>query len=117
MGLLVLCIVGCEKGADTVEKAADPSSPKSYMHDKAFLAELDQQKAAQVETMKEYDKAFKAYKKALEADAKGERPETKALRAKVDELEAKYKAQRAETMKIVGRRIAPKKQQSAANQK
>jgi len=106
MGVIGLCLSGCSKQEEAA-KRVDPSSPESYMNDKAFLGKLDGVKSEQVEVMKKFHRVANAYKKALEGDAKAEKPETQALKAEMENLEKQYRALRQKMQSTVRERIAP----------
>ena len=105
MGALVLSLSGCRKEEAKPETPA--SSPQSYMNDKAFMGKLEEKRKARASTMARHAKAWAAYKEALKADPKGEKPETKELLKKAEEIRLEYEAQRAEAMRIVRDRLTP----------
>ena len=109
-GALVLFLAGCRKEEAKPETPA--SSPQSYMNDKAFMGKLEEKRKARASTMARHAKAWAAYKEALKADPKGEKPETKELLKKAEEIRREYEAQRAEAMRIVRERITPEKKVS-----
>lgn len=106
--LAVACLVlaGCRKEE---KPAVSPSSPKSYMKDKAFLGKLEEQQRTREGVMARHMAARRAYNEALKVDPKGEQPATQELRAKMDALEAEYRKLQQETFKTVRERITPKK--------
>jgi len=121
MGAVALFLAGCDKKPEG-GGAVDPSSPRSYMNDKAFRQQLKDRKKAAI-GLGEAREEVTARQDALIA-AKGEAMKTgdrakivaalagdaewQALEAKAKELDEAFMKHHRETMRVVRERIAPK---------
>jgi len=100
--LVLGCIlIGCDKG-----ESVDPSSPASYMNDKAFMAKVNEHvakgngiRAAHMKLKAEYD-ALKASDPAS--------PRLKELEAEMKAKQEAFEANRKAQLAFVRERLAPK---------
>jgi len=120
MGLMTLCLSGCGKREEA--KAVDPSSPESYMKDKAFRQTLkDRRKVAQnigeerEKVTARQNEMIAAQGKKMQTDDRSKivaalaaDAEWQALSAKAKELDEAFMKHHRETMRVVRERITPK---------
>ncbi len=104
---LVGCIlIGCSRDEGAATAPEDPTSPRSYLKDEAFMNTVKAQNAERKSIMAKRASVQREYEAACAQDPNGAR--AKALKEELDRCAAEFEANRLKTTEIVRERLRPK---------